>query len=253
MANLIRALGYSLGKVHSGLIAYLCDLHREGIHEPLDSFFGAIGVRVPAIPVPRREWNSVDLAIFDGDAGAPGILVEVKVDDHEGGASEDSYQTKRYAERWPSCDAYVFFTLGMGEYYHAPRSDSFIWVRIRSLLAALECVKTPQDIIQQWKEEVRREVGLQDAAFRADRPPLRGYRAGSRNIYFLGRLAEELAPTLQAESIAVETTCYPYGSRPDTILGSPQEFVTSGILRGFPGLLKSDIFGVGHGHALCFQ
>jgi 4-carboxymuconolactone decarboxylase len=37
------------------------------------------------------------------------------------------------------------------------------------------------------------------------------------------------------------------------ISGSPQEFVGSGILRGFPGFLKSDIFGVRHGHAPCFQ
>ena len=36
-------------------------------------------------------------------------------------------------------------------------------------------------------------------------------------------------------------------------LGSPQEFVTSGILRGFPGFLKSDIFGIGHRHTLRFQ
>jgi len=36
-------------------------------------------------------------------------------------------------------------------------------------------------------------------------------------------------------------------------VGSPQEFVTSGILRGFPGFLKSDVFGVGHGYAPCFQ
>ena len=35
--------------------------------------------------------------------------------------------------------------------------------------------------------------------------------------------------------------------------GSPQEFVRSGILRGFPDLLKSDVFGVGHGHAPGFQ
>ncbi|MGD1094862.1 MAG: hypothetical protein ABSB35_23070, partial [Bryobacteraceae bacterium] len=37
------------------------------------------------------------------------------------------------------------------------------------------------------------------------------------------------------------------------LYGSPQEFVTSGILRGFPGFLKSDVFGVGHGYAPCFQ
>ena len=37
------------------------------------------------------------------------------------------------------------------------------------------------------------------------------------------------------------------------ILGSPQEFVSSGILGGFPELLKSDEFNVGHGHPLGFQ
>ena len=39
----------------------------------------------------------------------------------------------------------------------------------------------------------------------------------------------------------------------ETFLGSPQEFVNSGILRGFPDFLKSDIFGVGNGHAACLQ
>ena len=38
-----------------------------------------------------------------------------------------------------------------------------------------------------------------------------------------------------------------------TKIGSPQEFVRSGILRGFSDLLKSDIFGVGHCHSLCLQ
>jgi hypothetical protein len=37
------------------------------------------------------------------------------------------------------------------------------------------------------------------------------------------------------------------------IRGSPQEFVRSGILRGFPDFLKSDVFSVGHSHALRFQ
>jgi hypothetical protein len=40
---------------------------------------------------------------------------------------------------------------------------------------------------------------------------------------------------------------------PVPIFGSPQEFITSGILRGFPVFLKSDVFGVGHGHAPGFQ
>jgi hypothetical protein len=212
-------MGYSLGKVHSGLIAYFCDLYRDGTHEPLESLFGAFGVRVPSNPVPHREWRSLDLAIFDyGDMERPRILIEVKVDDHEGDTSEDNCQTIRYAREWPSCDAYLFITLGMGEYYHRPRCDRFTWVRIREFLRALECVKTPRDIINQWTEEVRREVQLQEAVFRGDRSRLSDYRAGSWNIYFLGHLADGLAPAFRTESIAVDPTCYPHGRRPDTIL-----------------------------------
>ncbi len=37
------------------------------------------------------------------------------------------------------------------------------------------------------------------------------------------------------------------------MIGSPQEFVGNGILRGFLDLPKSDVFGVGCGHALCFE
>jgi hypothetical protein len=68
MANVISSVGYTLEKVHSGMIAYLCDLHREGVTTPLESLFGALHVSVPKTPVPQREWNSLDLAIFEGDA-----------------------------------------------------------------------------------------------------------------------------------------------------------------------------------------
>src|SRR5215210_3740063 len=37
------------------------------------------------------------------------------------------------------------------------------------------------------------------------------------------------------------------------IEGSPQEFVRIGILRGFAGLLKSDVFGVGHRDSFRFE
>jgi hypothetical protein len=150
MANLVRSLGYSLGKVHSGLLAHLCNLHREGIKDPFESLLGALGADVPTNPDPRREWNSVDLAILDKNTGEPRILFEVKVDDHEGDSSED-YQTIRYARKWPSCDAYFFVTLGMGEYYCSPRSDRFKWVRIREFLRALDAVRTKVEIVSQWK------------------------------------------------------------------------------------------------------
>jgi hypothetical protein len=40
MANLISSVDYSLGKLHSGLLALLCDLHREGMTAPLCILFG---------------------------------------------------------------------------------------------------------------------------------------------------------------------------------------------------------------------
>lgn len=218
MANIIRSIGYSLGKVHSGLIGYLCHLYREGNREPLESFCGSLGVRITFNPRPCREWNKVDLAILDENTGDPRILVETKVDDHEGGTSDSTYQTVRYAKKWPTCDAYWFVTLGMGEYYHTPRSHRFTWVRIREFLRALNAVKCPDNVVMQWKEEIQREVDLQEAVFRADRTHLNDYRAGSWNIYFLGHLAMELLPDLRAESIDVDPTCYTYGTKPDTIL-----------------------------------
>lgn len=128
MANLIRSIGYSLGKVHAGMISYLCEMYREGNREPFESLLISLGIPVPFNPIPRREWNSVDLVILerteDGQE-TPRILIEVKVDDYESGNSQEHYQTVRDASRWPSCAMYLCITLGKGEYYHPPRSDRF--------------------------------------------------------------------------------------------------------------------------------
>ncbi|MEX2491138.1 MAG: hypothetical protein WD425_05190 [Nitrospirales bacterium] len=220
MANLIRSIGYSLGKVHSGMINYLCEMYREGNREPLESFLGFLGIKVPSNPIPRREWNSVDLAILEGsenDQGVPAILVEVKVDDFESGSSQDGYQTVRYAARWPSCQAYLFITLGKGEYYHPPRSDRFTWVRIRQFKKAIEVIKTNDCTIADWLDEVRREILLQDNVLIADKSHEGEYRGGTWNIYLFGHLAEILKPLFADENIDVEMTCYTYGSGPDTI------------------------------------
>ena len=47
MANLIESMGYSLGNIHVGLIAYMCDLYREGTVTPLESFLQTLAVPVP--------------------------------------------------------------------------------------------------------------------------------------------------------------------------------------------------------------
>lgn len=224
MANLIQSLGYSLGKVHTGMISYLCELHREGNREPFESFLHSLGTSVPSEPIPHREWNSVDLAVLTCDKDGnkvPKILFEVKVDDYESGASQESYQTIRYASAWPACEAYFFVTLGKGEYYHPPRSDRFTWIRIRQFLEALQAINSPDKVIKDWIEEIKREIELQENVRNvrlAHMSRAQDYRSGTWNIYLLGQLAEMLKPKLANDAIDVDMTCYTYGHRPDTIL-----------------------------------
>lgn len=220
MANLIRSIGYSLGKVHAGMISYLCEMYREGNREPFESLLISLGVPVPSNPIPRREWNSVDLVILeraeDGQE-IPRILIEVKVDDYESGNSQENYQTVRYASQWPSCAMYLFITLGKGEYYHPPRSDRFTWVRIRQFQKAIKAIKTQDRIIKDWCDEIEREIALQDNVLTADKFRVGEYRGGTWNIYLFGHLAEILKPQFAVSQIDVEMTCYTYGSGPDTI------------------------------------
>ncbi len=220
MANLIRCLGYSIGKVHTGMISYLCELYREGNKEPFESFLTVLGVDVPNNPVPRREWNSVDLAILEQKQDGhlkPLILIELKVDDYESQSNSGSYQTVRYSNMWPSCCDKLFITLGKGEYYHAPRSNKFKWVRIREFLKALEAIKNKDKVINDWIEEIKHEILLQENAFIGDKSHAADYRGGSWNIYLFGHLKEMLSPQFLKSKLDVVMTCYTYGSKPDTI------------------------------------
>jgi hypothetical protein len=209
MANFIQSMGYSLGKVHSGLIAYLCDLHREGNIVPLTSLFDSLGVTLPRSPVAKREWQSIDLVIFDGESTKPSILVEMKVDDHEhptkkwiGAKEETGEQTVIYPRLFPDCDDYLFVTLGLGDYYHAPYGERFRWVRLNELAQALEKMDATEPIIEDWKIAVQREARLHDCVRRNDRSCLAEYRTGAWDLCFLGQLKESFEKTFRFPRVA---------------------------------------------------
>jgi hypothetical protein len=215
-ANLVSSIGYSLGKLHTGLLAYLCDLHRSGETEPLEALFRGLGVRVPSRPTPRREWNSVDLAIFEGDAASPCILIEMKVDDHEHGEEAGDPQTIRYATAHPNCESCLFITLGMGEYFNEPcDKQRFRWIRLRDFIAALDLVPNGVPVVEDWKRALHNEVDLQERAWRNDRSRLAEYRAGTWNIYVLGWIQKAL---WEMHLPGIGPRCFTCGSRPDTIL-----------------------------------
>ena len=226
MANLVASIGYSLGKLHSGMIAYLCELHREGSVRPLQTFLEALGVPIPERPVAAvREWNSIDLAILDAEDRQPQILVEMKVDDHDhettkwiDGKKRRDSQTVLYADLFPNCGAYLYVTLGMGESFHAPYGPNFRWIRIRDFLAAVDRLEGKDQAIRDWAEAIRNELDLQDRVRRNDRSRMNQYRSGAWNIYFLGYLKESFEERSRCAGGAIDATCYTYGTAPDTIL-----------------------------------
>lgn len=220
MANLIESLGYSLGKVHVGLLAYMCNLVRAGTVGPLEAFLQSLDIPVPHDPVPYREWKAargvrLDLAIFDGDAGISCIIVEMKVDDREVG------QTTLYADATPDVPYRLFVTLGHGEYYHPPYDTRFRWIRLPEFAQAVKvtCAAYPNVVpLQDWAIALQHELDRRHAVANNDRHQLRAYRPGFWNINFLGQLKEALLLALGSASLDIDPTCYTHGTRPDTIL-----------------------------------
>lgn len=226
MANIVNCIGYTLGKVHTGLLAFLCQLHQEGTREPLEVLLGHLGVQLPSCPRPEREWESVDLAIFDSGADAPAVLIEMKVDDHDTekriGSGAKKTQTELYTERFPNCHAYLYITVGNGEYFQSPRG-LFRWVRLREFSDALATVKTTEKSILDWQKALGAEIQLREIVKRGDYHqvaklnPRRQWRSWW-NLCFLGQLKERLASRFPDCFPILDAACYYCGTAPDTIL-----------------------------------
>ena len=222
MANLAEAMGYNLGKSHVGFLAYMCDLHREGIPAPLEAFLQTLSISVPHKPVPVREWKTrggrLDLAIFDGQAEEPSIIIEMKVDDYE---RPDQLQGYVEATGLLSQGHRLLVTLGNGEYYRGrDPQDGFTWIRLarftRAVTEACSMVHGTE-VLGDWRDALNHELKRRECVKCNHRREISTYRAGSWNITLLGKLREEL-PEAFCNEIGIDTTCYTWGQRPDTIL-----------------------------------
>ncbi|MGH7146063.1 MAG: hypothetical protein ACREJ2_18275 [Planctomycetota bacterium] len=218
------------------MIAYMCDLHREGVQTgnqekqaPLNSFLGALNCPVPKQANARREWNSIDLAIHDDLDNRYQVLFEMKVDDNEHETVDSKskkrfWQTVYYANKFPKSSACRFVTLGFGEYHRGPYSEEFKWVKIRNFMTALSAVKTDDIAIRTWREAIKNEILLQERVRKNDRSDLHAIlgRTDERptrwNMYFLGLLKEELENRNSVDWKQLVPRCYTRGSKPDTIL-----------------------------------
>jgi hypothetical protein len=225
MANWFESIGYGIGRLHTGMLGYMCDLYQEGLSEPLVTVLSSLGLRPPKSLTYKTEWDSIDLALFENGKDKPWLLLETKVDDHEGetsrlvaGAELQGKQTAVYSAAHPGCDAYLYLTLGMGEYFHAPYAPRFQWIRVKQFLRALDGIATNDPAIGKWRGAIRAEVARQDRVLHGAPSDLTDYRTGSWNIYFLGQLKELLEKRWKDAPTELDATCYTHGARPDTIL-----------------------------------
>ncbi len=218
MTNFFRSAGYGVEKLHSGMIAYMCELWNEGAKAPLASFLRHLGV-----PLERheklcavREWEKIDLVVFAEDGSAV-VAFEMKVDSHEGLVRGEP-QTVVYRRLLPDETPFLYVTLGAGEFHRAPRDERTRWVRVRNFEEALEAVPTDDPFVVGWREAVRSEVNLQDACASDDPHRIEGYRGSTRNLYFLGYLKEGLTDHLAGRELGLDPFVHAVPPGPDTIL-----------------------------------
>ncbi len=219
MANFFCSVGYSAENVHSGMIAYLCDLWNEGEREPLRSFLDSLGVPLTTDNNLRadREWKHIDLVVHDTETDVPVLAVEMKVDSKEGRPGGVP-QTIAYPERLPENTPFLYVTLGVGEFYHAPHGQRVQWIRVREFYEALRAIASKDPFVEGWRKVVGNEVDLQDRCFAGDRSRIEKYRGKTWNLYFLGHLKEKLIEALSGRDIGIDPFVYPHGPGPDTIL-----------------------------------
>ena len=222
VANFFYSVGYGLEKVHSGMIAYLCDLWNEGEQEPLRSFLDYLQISIKDDSILRaaREWQSIDLLIFNAKDDSAIVAIEMKVDSSEGSVKGEP-QTVVYPRRLPDDTPFLYVTLGVGEFHRSPRGErdgGVRWVRLRNFHGALDAISTDDCFIRGWKEAIANEVDLQDRSFSGCTSRLKEYRGRTWNLYLLGHLKETLVSSLSGRDIGIDPFVHAIGPAPDTIL-----------------------------------
>jgi len=150
------------------------------------------------------------------------VAIEMKVDSHEGlvrGVPQTIAYRKLLEEDTPGTP-FLFVTLGVGEFYHAPLGEleKVKWVCLRDFHEALKAITADDPLIEAWKAAVGNELDLQDRCFSCDRSRIEEYRGKTWILYLLGHLKEKLTESLTGRDIGIDPFVYTAGSGPDTIL-----------------------------------
>ncbi|MCB9773781.1 MAG: hypothetical protein H6750_05585 [Nitrospiraceae bacterium] len=89
-----------------------------------------------------------------------------------------------------------------------------------SFSEALQAINSPDKVIKDWIEEIKREIELQENVRNVRLAHVSGTGLSFRDVEHLssGPVGRNAKPKLANDAIDVDMTCYTYGHRPDTIL-----------------------------------
>jgi hypothetical protein len=114
--------------------------------EPLGSLLDGLGVSLKTENDlhPHREWKHIDLVIRDRENDSAIVAIEMKVDSYEGlvGGVPQTIAYRKLLEEDTPDTPFLFVTLGVGEFYHAPHGELVEWIRLRDFHEALKGIST---------------------------------------------------------------------------------------------------------------
>lgn len=225
--NLVESIGYTIERIHSGLLAHLFKSNRPEYRACGREVLRALGCELEEDQIvhAKHEWKNIDL-VLTSEEGTPLVAFEFKVDSREG-TVRGKPQTEAYHERLEAKAPGVpllYVTLGLATVYSKPEGDHYDWVDLDRFLEAVKCTihldgvgtRAPgiyADWIQALETEVQRKKVVEDGRHEAPEPY---FRPGAWNIYLMASLREEL---IHKEELPVwrNSSLYTYGQKPDTI------------------------------------
>ena len=171
--NPLRSIGFAQERLHTGLIAFLVDLHRNGTRELLHDFLAEFGVPLfddDDVQYAFERWKADLVLEIRGTTAHRFVAFEFKVDSTEGNFLHNDPACKQTAMIAARGEAekgdvrhYYYVTLGAGEFAGPPSDERFIWVRLDAFRSAVGFVTKANPILSDWdtlldEEQQRRRL-----------------------------------------------------------------------------------------------
>lgn len=232
MPNVLRSIGYTQERVHSGLLAFLAELHESGLAQPLTAFLKAIGIALPNAAHVKAMFelrrSDLVLEVVDG-ATRDLIVVEFKVDSIEGGfwSPPSSHQTNILHEAFPTAASCLYITLGDGEFAGPPACGNFLWIGLDqfrdAVTDAVTAIAVPLPILCDWQmilmeeQKRRRDAPNLAAQGKVAQNSSAGYRAVGVPMAVYGAIISAWNQQGFQQTFGC-MRAYPVGQGPDAIL-----------------------------------